>query len=57
MYGFLLCFISVGGNLFLMLGYGYLFFIVVKFIFEGSELFFEVRIFFDYNFIYYEFKN
>lgn len=33
---------SIGGNVFLMLVYGYLFFIVVKLIFDGSEFLFEV---------------
>lgn len=56
-YGFLPCSTSVGGNLFLMLGYGYLLFTAAKFISEGSELLLEVRIPSDHNFIHYEFKN
>jgi len=43
-YGFLPCSTSVGGNLFLMLGYGYLLFTAAKFISDGSELLLEVRI-------------
>ncbi|KAG0600784.1 hypothetical protein M758_11G060700 [Ceratodon purpureus] len=41
-YGFLPCSTSVGGNLFLMLGYGYLLFLAAKFISDGSELLLEV---------------
>lgn len=41
-YGFLPCSTSVGGNLFLMLSYGYLLFTAAKFISDGSELLLEV---------------
>ena len=41
-YGFLPCSTSIGGNLFLMLGYGYLLFLAAKFISDGSELLLEV---------------
>lgn len=41
-YGFLPCSTSVGGNLFLMLVYGYLLFTAAKFISDGSELLLEV---------------
>jgi len=44
-YGFLPCSNSVGGNLFLMLGYGYLLFTAAKFISDGSELLLEVKTF------------
>ncbi|KAG0583909.1 hypothetical protein KC19_3G170800 [Ceratodon purpureus] len=41
-YGFLPCFTSVGSTLFLVLGFGYLFFLAAKFISDGSELLLEV---------------
>lgn len=41
-YGVLPCSESVGGNVFLLLGYGYLLFIAAKLISEGSELLLEV---------------
>jgi len=44
-YGFLPCSTSVGGNLVLMLGYGYLLFTAAKFISDGSELLLEVKAF------------
>ncbi len=42
-YGFLPCSVSVGGNLSLMLAYGFLLFKAAQFISNGSELLLEVR--------------